>query len=87
MPKRPSPEGIDDARIQEILADHEHVQSILAVLARCQTASEAHRQLAELPEAAGQRLLQKHRLHWDRLTTPAEIVQSIADTYQPAAAL
>jgi hypothetical protein len=41
-----------------------------------------HRQLAELPEAAGQRLLQKHRLQWDRLTTPAEIVQSIAGTYQ-----
>ena len=31
---------------------------------------------------AGQRLLQKRSLHWDRLTTPAEIVQSIAAAYQ-----
>ena len=40
------------------------------------------RQLAGLPEGAGQRLLQKYPLHWERLTTPAKIVQSIAGTYQ-----
>ena len=42
----------------------------------------AQRQLAGLPEGAGQRLLQKYPLHWERLTTPAKIVQSIAGTYQ-----
>ena len=42
----------------------------------------AHQQIGVFPESVKQRLLQPQALRWDRLTTPANIVEDIANSYQ-----
>ncbi|MDG2408977.1 MAG: STN domain-containing protein [Pirellulales bacterium] len=41
-----------------------------------------HQQVARFPKPVRQRLMEPQSLRWNRLTTPAEIVQRIADNYQ-----
>ena len=41
-----------------------------------------HQQVARFPKPVRQRLIEPQSLRWNRLTTPAEIVQRIADNYQ-----
>ena len=41
-----------------------------------------HQQVARFSESVRQRLMEPQTLRWNRLTTPAEIVQRIADNYQ-----